>query len=620
MLNFLPPRYRCTPADGDGIAVTDATPIGATLTVTEAAGGLHHCRVEWVNRTDAPIAFQGAVTLRAHFPATRYLIPCVSMNGNTWGAGREPKGLTRDGARWIFAYDRMAIPACSVVEDDTHALSLFAADTDEISLVSACCVYVEDGAYHQQIWWPDREEPVTYAGRDKYGPAYAPMLTLGGGERMAMQFYCLVSTPRYPNFGIADTLDAALDLFHPALADAPDDDALWRDGIAFARSLMTHYEAADGSRKKGFIIGWLPDEAGGFAYRAKDKNFELGWCGQNVLLSRMLIEDYRRTGNRQNLNDALEILDTRIAFCTAPSGLIAAQLKHGDDLLATASDTCNLGYGAYELIRVYRALRELGIDRPAYLDAARGICAFFVDHYSPESGFGKQWRHDGTLLDGGGTIGAFVLPALCALYEETGEARYLACATTAFDLYVTRDLDAFACTAGALDTCCVDKETVTPLLIAALQLHTLTSEARYLAVAERAAYYFCAWMMHIQPLYGDCDITRLGLRVAGMTAVSAQHHHLDEYGLLLVPYLRELAARTGDARWAKRADMLWRGANQAVSDGTLVLHGKRRPRGAQNEALFHCRWIFSPNCGRGDLNDWLVAWPCAYRLSVLAGR
>ncbi len=619
MVEFLAPRYRLSTADGGGTAVTDATPIGATLTAEDAGNGLRRCRVVWVNRTDAAVEFQGAVTLRAGFAATRYLIPCVSMNGNEWGAGGEPKGMTRDGQPWVFAYDRMAIPACSVVEDKALAISLFASDCDDVSLRSACSVFVEDGVYHQQLWWPDREAPVTYAGRDKYGPAYEPMLTLGGGESVAMQFYCLTSTPRYPNFGIADTLDVALDLFHPALADAPDPDALWNDGIAFARSLITHYEAADGTRKKGFIIGWRPDATGEFAYRGDDC-FELGWCGQNIMLARMLIEDYRRSGNRQNLDDALEIIDTRIAACTAPSGLIAAQLKHCDDLLHASADACNLGYGTFELLRIHRALRMLGIERPDYLAAARGVCDFFDGHFSPEHGFGKQWRLDGTLLDAGGTIGAFVIPALCAIYRETGDTRYLDCAKAAFDLYVSRDLDAFACTAGALDTSCVDKETVTPLLIAALQLHAITENDRYLAVAERAAYYFCAWMMHVQPLYGDCDITRQGLCVAGMTAVSAQHHHLDEYGLMVVPYLRDLAVRTKDARWKLRADMLWQGANQAVSDGTLMLHGKLRPRGSQNEALFHCRWVFTPGCGRGDLNDWLVAWPCAYRLAVLVEK
>lgn len=618
VVEFLAPRYRESAADGDGFPVTPDAPYAVDLAVEQQSDSHFRCRMAWTNRTDVPRRWQGAVTIRAAFDAARYLIPCVSMDGNRWGAGLEPKGLTRDGARWIFAYDRTAIPACTVVESADFASSLFAADCDADSLASSCCVYVEDGRYHQQLWYPVREAPVTYSGRDKYAEGYETWRTIAPGETVTLTFHLVVSRPRWANFGICDTLDAALRLFPGEPADAPDPDALWRDSIAFARSLITHYACADGTKKKGFIIGFTPTEGGGFAYRG-DNCFELGWCGQNVLFSRMLIEDYRRTGNRQNLDEALEILDTRVASCTAPCGLLAAQLRHCENLPAASADTCNMGYGAYELIRVWRALRRLGIDRPAYLAAARGLCDFFVEHYSPACGFGKQWRLDGTCLDAGGTIGAFVILPMCELYRETGETKYLDVAKRALDFYAARDLAQFVCTAGALDTCCVDKETSTPLLIAGLQLHELTGERRWLTIAEQAAYYFTSWMFHYQPLYpADCDISRLGVRVKGMTAVSVQHHHLDEYGLLLVPYLRKLADRTGDARWRTRADWMWRGANQYVSDGTLTLHGRRRAPGAQNEALFHCRWGFSQGFGRGDINDWLVAWPCAFRLSVLA--
>ena len=614
---FLLPVYRESEADGDGIAVTAESPYAVDLAVEQDGGGHFLCRMAWTNRTDVPRRWQGAVTLRAVFGAERYLIPCVSMDGNRWGAGLEPKGLTRDGRRWIFAYDREAIPACTVVENADLALSLFAADCDADSLASACCVYVEGGQYHQQLWYPVREAPVTYAGRDKYAEGYETWCTIAPGETVVLTFHLILSRPRWANYGICDTLDAALDLFPGEPAPAPDPDRLWRDSIAFARSLITHYTCANGTKKKGFIIGFTPTEAG-FAYRG-DNCFELGWCGQNVLFSRMLIEDCRRTGNRQNLDDALEILDTRVACCTAPSGLLAAQLRHCENLTEASADTCNMGYGAYELIRVWRALRDLGIERPAYFAAARGLCDFFAAHCSPVFAFGKQWRLDGTCLDEGGTIGAFVILPLCEMYRETGEAKYLDTAKRAAAFYAERDLDRFVCTAGALDTCCVDKETATPLLIAGLQLWGITRERRWLEMAEKAAYYFTAWMYHYEPIYpADCDISRYGVRVKGMTAVSAQHHHLDEYGLLLVPYLYRLADETGDGRWHIRADWMWRGANQYVSDGTLEMHGRRRAPGAQNEALFHCRWIFSKNCGRGDLNDWLVAWPCAYRLSVLA--
>jgi hypothetical protein len=268
-------------------------------------------------------------------------------------------------------------------------------------------------------------------------------------------------------------------------------------------------------------------------------------------------------------------------------------------------------------------LREIGIDRPAYRAAGQGLCDFFCEHFSPEYGFGKLWRLDGTCLDKGGSIGAFIIPALTKAYELIGDEKYLAMAERALTFYAERDLNQFVCTAGALDTCCVDKETSTPFIISAIALYRLTKKDIYLEYAIKAAYYFTSWMLHFQPVYApDSDVTRYGLRIQGLTSVSAQHHHADMYAGLAVPYLRELAELTGDPRWRVRADMMWRAILQFIGDGKLAIHGLVRPVGSQNEAVFHCNWGSDPKYfyggNRGGLNSWLVAWPCAFRLAVLA--
>ena len=184
--------------------------------------------------------------------------------------------------------------------------------------------------------------------------------------------------------------------------------------------------------------------------------------------------------------------------------------------------------------------------------------------------------------------------------------------------YMKRDLDQFYCTAGALDTCCVDKETASPFLMSAILLYELTGKQVYLEYGEKAAYYFTSWMFHYQPCYSEeDDICLYGVKIRGLTAVSAQHHHLDVYATILVPYLRKLAVYTQNDQWSIRADWMWRAASQLVGDGKKMIHGRIRPRGSQNEAIFQCHWA-SEGYVRGALNDWLVAWPCAFRLSALA--
>ncbi|MBR7098710.1 MAG: hypothetical protein IKC59_04780, partial [Clostridia bacterium] len=202
--------------------------------------------------------------------------------------------------------------------------------------------------------------------------------------------------------------------------------------------------------------------------------------------------------------------------------------------------------------------------------------------------------------------------------ELTSEQKYLSMAEKAMKFYMERDLDQFCCTAGALDTCCVDKETSAPFIMGAVLLYELTKNPIYLEYGKKAAYYFTSWMFHYQPLYGETDeITRYGVSVRGLTAVSTQHHHVDMYGGIVVPYLRRLAEYTKDGAWKIRADMMWSAVLQKIGDGELQVHGLTRPVGSQNEAIFHCNWGFK-QAKRGDLNDWLVAWPCAFRLSVLA--
>lgn len=584
------------------------------VSLKQTSDTLFYLHRTWKNTSDKTRSVRIAQRVMPIFEVSRYLIPCVNVNGNEFGAGLEPKGLDHDGKRWVFAYDRVSIPACTLTESADFACALFASAEDTVSIESSCSIYKdEQGRFVQELSHPIAELPITYSSRDKYAEGYETFLTLAHDESVSVGAYLSVSKPRWENYGICDVLDAALELYGDNSNIAcPTNRELWDRSITFAKSLITDYKG-----NKGFIIGFLPDGNGGFSYR-KDNCFELAWCGQNILFSRMLIEDYIRFGHKESLDEALEILDTRVSLCTARSGLLASQLRHFEDLDAATADTCNMGYGAYELIRTYLTLKKIGIDKPSYLDAARGLCDFFVGHFSDEYGFGKQWRLSGECLDKGGTIGGFIIPALVKLYEVTEENKYLELAERSMHFYMKRDLDIFVSTAGALDTCCVDKETSFPFIVSGILLYETTKDVRYLEYAKKAAYYFTSWMLHYDPIYDDSsEIAEYNVTVKGLTSVSTQHHHLDMYAGIVVPYLRKLAVLTQDENWKIRADMMWRAVTQYIGDGKLVIHDVVRPVGSQNEALFHCRWGFGTG-KRGQLNDWLVAWPCAFRLSVLA--
>ena len=79
----------------------------------------------------------------------------------------------------------------------------------------------------------------------------------------------------------------------------------------------------------------------------------------------------------------------------------------------------------------------------------------------------------------------------------------------------------------------------------------------------------------------------------------------------------------GRKEWRERAEAIWRNAAQGISDGTLQIPPTVvRPAGSCDEGILHTRWGYNlPNAKDGvtifGVSQWLVAWPCAFRLEVL---
>ena len=588
------------------------------LDVVKENEHLFKLRRTWKNKSKDKIKLQTIFEVKALYAAKRYLIPCVNFNGNSIGNGKEPKGLYCEGRPWIFAYDRMSVPSCSVVESKKYVTALFSSAKDNDSMRSACSILQRENHYIQQVIHPEKEAPYTYASKDLYEEKYDRYLELLPECEFVSEMYIYIDRPLWENFGIAGLLNEVLDMINPCYEPQTDFEKIWQDGVAFAKGLVTECKG-----KKGFIIGYLPDGKGGFAYRS-DRHFQIAWCGQNAMLCRMLILDYTKYGNKDSLDTAIEIMDNWVKNCVCSSGLMAVHLQDYTNLDTAKADTCNLGYGAFEILKVYELLKGIGVEKKEYFNAAKGICDFFAVHYSKEYAFGKAWNMKGECVERGGTIGAFLILPMCEMYKLTHDKEYLKTAEKAMEYYCG-DLHNFVCTAGALDTCCVDKETSAPLLFSAIMLYEITGKENFLEYAQKAAYYFTSWMYHYTPYYEeDCDIAKMHIDITGYTAVSVQHHHVDAYAGLAVPYFRKLARYTGDSRWKKRADMMLHAVLQNISSGKDKIHELVRPRGAQNEALFQCRWWHGENVKctadseRGNINDWLVAWVCAFRLNCIS--
>ena len=271
--------------------------------------------------------------------------------------------------------------------------------------------------------------------------------------------------------------------------------------------------------------------------------------------------------------------------------------------------------------KAYKAAKEAGADLTAAalkdLTAALEICDFAMAHQRLDGGIAMSWNRDGSVHTLEGTAGAFLILPLVKAFEKTHKEKYNIAAVRAYSYYFREFKNCGYGTSGALDTCCIDKESVIPLLKGGIMLYEATGFERYLKMAQKAAWYLSTWQWHQSVVYpSDSILGKMGYDTFGGTAVSTSHHHIDPFALCYVEDLKKLAIFTKNTQWESRAFAIWYNASQGISDGTLMIGETGvRPRGSCDEGILHTRW--GNNGNYFGVSQWLVAWPCAFRLEVL---
>ena len=610
---------------------------GATDTFEQIEGGAWR----WHRHTDVPTDHMRMEMLLIGAP-TFTMIPAISYNGNGYGGFAEYIGdRAEDGTPWTFASHRATIPACTYSENDEISLALMAEANDN----NACSLYkVDEGELHAVIF-PEEEKPKTLQRHFWGDPFQGTMEPKSDFTAIILAVASDGTTHRYKSL-----MDFAWRYYGHAIAAPMTADELYRLGIAY--SLFLFEREKNGFA--GFTMGsqW---HLGTTSYKKTEHRYELGWVGQSASMANAFIWDYMQTGDKEKLDMALESHDAWLQFGKYPAGHVAARIdfddwrymefpadyepdrwevgectyetyknfvgkklrRTEDGRIALRNDICNIGTGADGYFEAYDLCKEIGIDKPEYLQAAYDICDFAIAQQDEKGMIRQSWDDDGNVLAKMGTVSCFVILPIITAYKKSGERKYLDAAVKAFDFYYAElEREGFT-TAGALDTDSIDKESSSPLLRDALALYNVTGDKKYIACAEKIAWYLCTWMMHFTVEYpDDCLITKMGYDTFGSTSVSTPHQALDQYALRDVLSFLELYEITGYTQWRERALAFWCNACQCISDGTMFINGRLRPAGAQDEAIFHTRWgrygvkPFGPS-------QWLPAWPTAFRLESL---
>lgn len=540
-----------------------------------------------------------------------WMIPSVSYNGNDWGRGQEPKGASLDGEWRTYSYRKTPVPGAVYSENDSYAIATWSDVPARAEDDFSCSAMPQETETVHRLIWPEEEMPVCYCGRDRYKEGFRRGASMAAGEKRTMALYVSVTPTEPDHRAIRHFLTTCWNSSQKPELPVADVDTVWNRGVHYFKNSLW---AEEGSYT-GFSIGLLPS-GDGWNQRNRGK-YESGWCGQNISIATSMLVDYQKTGDRESLDKGMKTLDCWARNARLDNGLF---LVHYDDVLTPKPDriidACNLGTTALNYIEAYNVAKECGFERPEYLDIAFKACDFALNDQREDGCYARGWNLEGECYVREGTVGCFMVPAMIAAWKQSGEDRYLESARKGYDFYLGQLLRDGYTTAGALDTWCIDKESSVTLLRSSIRLYEITGEDRYLSEAEQVSFYLSTWLWHYDGAYPqDDNFTVYDWHTFGATSVSVQHNHLDYYAAYWVPEWIRLSELTGDPQWSEKALAVWRNSCQLISDGTLEINGRVRPRGSQNEAYFECCWGFDDYPGR--INNWLVSWPGAFRLETI---
>lgn len=551
------------------------------------------------------------VHLIHHSTPTFTLIPAVSYNGNPWGEG--PKGFGTDAIPRSYEYRRCSIPGATYVEGDQYVTALWAKEQKVASdWMFACSLKRTDHDAIHTLIYPDEERPDSYTNVNQFTEAYRHTLRMDKGQVHHLQLFVYVAPKEKDHRATRGFLDTAWKFAEKPKLKVPSAARLWELGVRYAKESLWAEEGI----YKGFSIGLSPTANGGFQQRPIWK-YEIGWCGNNGVLANALLEDYLKSGNTDSLQKALTCLDTWSGAPVLPNGLFITNFDYILSKSEGLLDACNLGSAAWNFFRADKLCTQVGHPRPVLKKIALGICDFVHHDQQADGRYGRAWETNGKCSDRVGTIGAFLIPGMVEAYRVTGRTEYLDSAKRAFRFYQDELIHDGYTTVGALDTNCIDCESAWPLLRGALDLYHETHDRAYLDDAETVSYYLASWQWHYGPYYPpENDFSKYGYNPFGASGTSVQHHHISFHTVCIVDNWLELSRLTGRSIWRDRALAMWRNSAQVISDGTAIVHGRHRPAGAQNEAYFQSIWNFYAK-DTPSMNDWMVAWPTAFRLQVL---
>jgi hypothetical protein len=531
-----------------------------------------------------------------------WLVPAVMYQRNERGEGRFPRGGIERG--WSFREDRIPVPSCSILHNDKQWQAVFTGPSAEAGEVSSVKTLIMDGRPAFEIRVPFTEEPFTYTEKG---------IALGGLTAKTERFFIVRRVPfEYSRtFYIAGgafehTSDIYTSLWATAIREfaRADTGPAKRDWAEIAGLKFHHLKyllidnpsitAIKQGRGNGLFQSFYEYTAGSFL----SKSLEAA-----VIFARMAGE----SGNEEYECIAERIGEFFLQGALA-NGLhrdcYSLKSKHWGGYMGVGTPK-ELGEGAnarcngevmVNYLRLYRLLKEAGIQKDEFLHVAENNASFYIHHQLQgieEGSFGRWWNTDGSPLNTLGTNGAYIISLLVELEKVTGKRDDIDISLKKAGKYYASLIDNNGFYADTLDADCVDKEAGCALLRAFMDLYERSHDEFYLKYASLAAGFVLSWMFTYNVAFDPKSMVgKRGFRTQGMTAVSVAHHHLDFYGLFIAYDFLRLWEATGDGFWKKCALLMTDACRQLISSEKDLMGKGRDFTGWQPEQVNQTNWDY----------------------------
>lgn len=267
--------------------------------------------------------------------------------------------------------------------------------------------------------------------------------------------------------------------------------------------------------------------------------------------------------------------------------------------------------GAKSVFRAWSYERKHSRSHPEWLAWAISLTDWLLSHQRPDGSLPREWL-EGTddVVDGSGYSTYNAVPLFTEAFRATGSGSYLEAAVRAGEYLWTSGHQEFVFVGGTVDNPdVVDKEAGTISLEAYLALFETTGDARWLARAEVAARFSETWIVlwNIPMAPGPRAAGRawkIDVPTVGAQLIASGHSLIDQYMAFDVASFAKLYTYTGERHYFDVARLLLHNTKTM-----LALPGRLYDLAGAGWQQEH--WSFAPARGDGLHRGWLPWVTCS---------